>query len=401
MQPPAFTLTAGPTGASPHVLSALGSPLLFDYDPVFVERFRETERKVARLMRTTGDVVLMQGEAVLGLEAVARGVVRPGMRCLNLVSGVYAMWFGDWLRAYGGDVVEHRVPFDTALDPDAVAAELARHEGIELVALVHSETPSGIENPLDRIGPLVHEAGALLVADVVSAVGGTDVRIDDWHVDLAVGGPQKCLAGPPGMSLVTVSDRAWEAIEANPSAPRGSFLSLLDWKHKWIDAGRTAFPYTPSVADIAGVSAALDDVLDGDGGLEGSIARHARAARATRAGVAAMGLELWARDEAYAANCVTAVRVPEGISVARLLAHIRERYGVMLSAGYGPLADQLLRLGHMGPAARSLHPLVAVSALGRGLADLGGDVRIGDGAEAVLDVLSRPGALPGSGPVAA
>jgi pyridoxamine--pyruvate transaminase len=387
MRPPDFTLTAGPTMASPGVLSAMGSPIIFDYDPVFLERFRETERLLAEVYCTQHDVVLMQGEAVLGLEAAARALVRPGTRCLNLVSGVYASWFGDWLREYGADLHEVRVPYDEAVDPPAVERALAEHGPIELVCLVHSETPSGIENPLAQVGPIAHAHGALMLADVVSSLGGTELLVDEWHVDLAVAGPQKCLAGPPGMSLIAVSPRAWEKMESNPSAPRGSFLSLLDWKHRWIDGGRQAFPYTPSVSDVNGVNAALMQVLDE--GLEAVIASHTRAARACRAGVQALGLELWPRSETYAANCVTAVRVPRGVSVRDVLAHVRERYGVMLSGGYGELKEKLIRLGHMGPASRSLYPLVAVCALGRGLMDLGVALDVGAGAQAVMDVLAE------------
>jgi pyridoxamine--pyruvate transaminase len=373
--------------ASPGVLSALGSPIIFDYDPVFLERFRETERLLARVYRTENDVVLMQGEAVLGLEAAARGLVQPGTRCLNLVSGVYASWFGDWLREYGAEIHEVRVPYDEAVDPQAVEQALADHGAIELVCIVHSETPSGVENPLAQIGPVAHAHGALMLADVVSSLGGTDLLIDDWHVDLAVAGPQKCLAGPPGMSLVAVSPRAWERIEANPSAPRGSFLSLLDWKYRWIEGGRAAFPYTPSVTDVTGVHAALSEVLEE--GLDSVIAAHARAARACRAGVRALGLELWPRSDSYAANCVTAVRMPSDVSVPAVLSHVRERYGVMLSGGYGELKEKLIRLGHMGPASRSLYPLVAVSALGRGLVDLGVSLDVGAGAQAVMDGLAQ------------
>lgn len=389
MKAPEFTITAGPTMASPRVLAALGQPIIFDYDPIFLERFRETERLLAQAYGTTGDVVLMQGEAVLGLEAAASGLVREGTRCLNLVSGVYAAWFGDWLRAYGGEVREVRVPYDEAIDPAAVEAALREHGPFDLVAMVHSETPSGVENPLATIGPMVREHGALMVADVVSSLGGSEVRFDDWQLDLAVSGPQKCLAGPPGMSLVAVGDRAWAAMEANPSAPRGSFLSLLDWKHRWIDGGRQAFPYTPSVSDLNGVHAALSEALED--GIDVTIARHAAAARAVRTGVRAMGLALWPKREEYAANCATATRMPAGIDTAKLLAHVRERYGVMLSGGHGELKYELVRIGHMGPTSRSLYPLVAVAALGRGLADLGASVDVGAGAAAVLEVLSEAG----------
>jgi pyridoxamine--pyruvate transaminase len=175
-------------------------------------------------------------------------------------------------------------------------------------------------------------------------------------------------------------------MESNPTAPRGSFLSLLDWKHRWIDGGRVAFPYTPSVTDVGGVNAALREALDE--GLETTIASHARAARACRAGVKALGLDLWPRSETYAANCVTAVRVPAEVTVPEVLSHLRERYGVMLSGGYGELKEKLIRLGHMGPASRSLYPLVAVSALGRGLVDLGVAVDVGAAANAVMEALA-------------
>ena len=189
------------------------------------------------------------------------------------------------------------------------------------------------------------------------------------------------------MSLMSISDAAWQAIRNNPNAPRGSFLSLLDWKDRWVDTDRTKFLYTPSVVDVNGVDSVVDQVLEE--GLENCIARHQTAACAARAGVQAMGLELWPRREEYAAGCVTAVRVPQGISRAGALEHIRERYGVMLSGGYGELSDKLFRLGHMGPAANGLNPVVGVSALGRGLADLGAEVRIGAGVEAALVVIAE------------
>ena len=127
------------------------------------------------------------------------------------------------------------MPYDEALDPDEVREQLERHGDFELVALVHSETPSGIHNPVGEIAPLVRDAGALVFVDVVSALGCAELRVDEWGIDLGVGGPQKCLAGPPGMSLCVDLEDAWEAIERNPNAPRGSFLSLLDWRETWME----------------------------------------------------------------------------------------------------------------------------------------------------------------------
>ena len=242
---------------------------------------------------------------------------------------------------------------------------------------------------MKEIGPIAKEAGALVFADVVSAIGGTEVRVDEWDVDIAIGGPDKCLAGPPGMSLCVISEEAWNAIERNPGAPRGSFLSLLDWRTTWLEAGRDHYPHTPSVSDVNGVLAAISECLDD--GLETVIARHEGAARACREGIKAMGLELWPRSEGYAANCVTTIRCPEGVDPKLALTHVRERYGVMLSGGSGELEDRILGLGHMGPGTMSLYPLVAVSALGRGLRDLGVGVDLGAAADATLQVIAENG----------
>ena len=388
MTEPDFTLSAGPTMAPPRVLAAQAAPITYHYDPAFLDAFRRTERKVAELFRTSQDILLMQGEAVLGLEAAARSLVRPGMPVLNLVSGVFGKGMGYWLAAFGAELHGLEVPYNESVDPADVDRFLEQHPGIELVTVVHSETPSGTLNPVAEIGPIAKKHGALTLVDCVSSLGGIPIWPDEWQLDVCVAGPQKCLAGPPGMSLMSVSDAAWEKIRANPSAPRASFLSMLDWKEQWLDGDR--FPFTPSVADLHGVEAAVDELLEE--GLEASIERHTRAAAACRAGVRAMGLELWPRSEEIAADCVTAIAVPEGLTDAHVRAHCRERYGVMLSAGQG--AGNLVRIGHMATSARGLYPVVGLAALGRTLLDLGARVDVGAGVEAALAEISQASPAP-------
>lgn len=382
MRDPDFTLTAGPTAASPATLAALGSPITYHYDPVFLEAFRRTEAKVGQLFQTQNEIILLQGEAVLGLEAAARSLVRPGMRVLNLASGVFGKGMGTRLKALGADVAELEVAYNDVVDPGAVADYLDAHPGIELVALVHSETPSGTLHDCSAIGPIARAHGAVTLVDAVSSLGGVPFEVDAWQLDVCVAGPQKCLAGPPGIALVSVSDAAWKMIEANPDAPRASYLSLLDWRERWHGEGR--FPFTPLVNDINGLEAACDQLLEE--GLEAAFARHHRAGAACRAGVRAMGLEIWPRTEEIAAACVTAIKVPDGIDHEAVRAHARANYGVMISHGQG--AGNLVRIGHMGPSANSMYPVVGLAALGRTLADLGADVRIGDGLEAALAVLA-------------
>jgi pyridoxamine--pyruvate transaminase len=361
-----FTLSAGPTVATPRTLAALGMPITYHYDPDFLEAFRRTERKVAELFRTANDVVLMQGEAIVGLEGAARSLVKPGMHVLNLVQGVFGKGMGYWLTDFGAVLHEIEVAYNEAVDPEAVEQYLDAHPEIELVTLVASETPSGTVTDVKRIGPICRSRGVLTLVDTVSGVGGME-----------------CLGGPPGVALVTVSAGAWDAMLGNENAPRSSYLSLIDWKTKWLEGG--AFPYTPSVSDMHGLEACLDQVLEE--GVDESIARHFASAEVARAGVRGMGLELWAASDDIAASCVTSVHLPDAIDHVELRTYVREHYGVMLSSGQG--AGNLIRIAHMGPTASGLHPVVGIAALGRSLVDLGQPVKVGDGVEAALAVLSN------------
>ena len=387
MRDPDFTLSAGPTMAYPRVLAAQGSPITYHYDPVFLDAFRRTERKLAEIFLTGNDILLMQGEAVLGLEAAARGLVRSGTPVLNLVSGIFGKGMGYWLKDFGAELHELEVAYNDSVDPSDVERYLDEHPEIELLTVVHSETPSGTLHDVAAIGPIAHRHGVLTLVDCVSSLGGIEFRTDEWQLDVCVAAAQKCLGGPPGISLMAVSEAAWERIRANPAAPRASFLSMLDWKEQWLEAGK--FPFTPSVVDMHGIEACCDELLEE--GLEHAIARHDLAAHSCRAGIKAMGLELWPRSEEVTAACVTAIAVPDGLTDVQVRAHCRERYGVMISGGQG--AGNLVRIGHMGPTASSLYPLVGLAAVGRTFADLGAAVKLGDGLDAALEVLSETTAV--------
>jgi pyridoxamine--pyruvate transaminase len=378
-----FTLSAGPTVASPRTLAALGSPITYHYDPEFLASFRASERKVAEVFRTSNDIILMQGEAIVGLEGAARSLVRPGMPVLNLVQGVFGKGMGYWLRDFGAVLHELEVPYNEAVAPERVEAYLDAHPEIELVTIVASETPSGTVSDVSRIGPICRSRGVLTLVDTVSGVGSMEFLTDEWGLDICVAGAQKSLGGPPGVALVSVSAAAWEAIGRNERAPRASYLSLLDWKEKWLGAG--AFPYTPSVSDMHGLAACLDEVLDE--GVDQSIARHSASAAVTRAGVRAMGLDLWPVSDDIAATCVTSVALPAELDDVTVRTLVRDRYGVMLSSGQG--AGNIIRIAHMGPTANGLFPIVGLSALGRALMDLGWKVDVGAGVDAALAVLSE------------
>jgi pyridoxamine--pyruvate transaminase len=363
-------------------LAGLARPIQYHYDPDFLATFRRVQEKTAQILQTEGDVIILQGEAILGLEAALRSLVTPGMRVLNLVQGIFGKGTGYWLRDFGADVHELEVGYDDAVTPEMVEDYLDGHPGVEMVCLVASETPSGTITDLAKIGPMCRDRGILTYVDTVSGVLGMEHRTDDWGLDLCVTGPQKCLGGAPGLSLISVSQRAWDKIYSNPAAPRDSYLSLLDFKEKWLGDGR--FPYTPSVSDINGLEAALDQALAE--GIDQVVRRHVDARELTKAGARAMGLEFWARREDSMSACVTSIRLPDDIDNVTVRDLARAKYGVMFSHGQG--AGNLIRLSHMGPTAGGLHSVVGLTALGRTLLDLGMKLDVGAGLEAALEVLS-------------
>jgi pyridoxamine--pyruvate transaminase len=379
---PAFTLAAGPTTVSARVLAAQGSPVSYHYDPVFLDRFRTLGELVGQVYGTDNDIILLQGEAVLGLEAAVVNVVRPGMKVINIANGPYGKGMGYWLAGHGAKVIEVETGFREVPTPEMIEEIASAHPDAEALAVVHVETPCGTVAPLKEIGKICRKYGFVSIVDAVASIGGVELRPDEWGLDICVAAPQKCLGGPSGMSLIAVSQAGWDLIEKNPDAPRDSFLSILDWKTKWLEGNK--FPYTPSVSDVNGVIAACEQILEE--GVDAAVSRHARTAEVCRAGVLAMGLELWPLDSATAANSATAVKLPDGLNDAQVRDHIRERYGVMISGALG--AGDLVRIGHMGETARSLHPIIGLSALGQGLRDLGHDVDIGIGIEVAMKALS-------------
>ncbi|MHC0431299.1 pyridoxal-phosphate-dependent aminotransferase family protein, partial [Streptomyces sp. O3] len=249
---------------------------LLNLPPLTAAHFAAIERRVARLLHTEQDVVIMQGEALLPLEACIRSGARPGSTALNVVTGPYGQTFGDWLRDCGAQVVDLTVPFHTAVTAEQIERALTEHPEIDFVSLVHAEAATGNTNPVAEIGKAVRAHGALFMVDAVASVAAEPLLVDAWGVDLCVIGAQKAMGGPAGVSAVSVSDRAWQRFADNPRAPRRSYLSLLDWKERWIDGGRRALPHAPAQLEMLALDACLERI-ESAGGPAAVAARHARA----------------------------------------------------------------------------------------------------------------------------
>ena len=380
---PVITLTAGPVNAYPEVPSALGRTVLYDYDPAFQLFYENVVLKAKKALRLSNMPLILHGEPVLGLEAAAASLITPDDVVLNLASGVYGKGFGYWAKRYSPNLLEIEVPYNEAIDPQSVADMLKKHPEITIVSVCHHDTPSGTINPINEIGALVSAHGGYLIVDAVSSFAGMNTHPDDCKADIYVTGPGKCLGAPPALTVMGVSDRAWAKMKANPLAPRASMLSIVDWENAW--SKDQPFPFTPSVAEVNGLDAALDLYLDE--GPEAVWARHALTAKAMRAGVEAMGLSVWAATDAIASPTTTSVRTPDGVDEKKLRQSARERYGVVLSSGRGETMGKLTRIGHMGPTAQPIYAIAALTALGGALNAGGGNYQVGKGIEAALAVI--------------
>ncbi|CAH2400890.1 pyridoxamine--pyruvate transaminase [Mesorhizobium escarrei] len=380
---PVITLTAGPVNAYAEVLRGLGRTVLYDYDPAFQLFYEKVVDKAQKAMRLSNKPVILHGEPVLGLEAAAASLITSDDVVLNLASGVYGKGFGYWAKRYSPHLLEIEVPYNDAIDPQAVADMLRAHPEITIVSVCHHDTPSGTINPIDAIGTLVSAHGGYLIVDAVSSFGGMKTYPEDCKADIYVTGPNKCLGAPPGLTMMGVSERAWVKMKANPLAPRASMLSIVDWENAW--SRDKPFPFTPSVSEINGLDAALDIYLNE--GPEAVWARHALTAKAMRAGVTAMGLSVWAASDRIASPTTTAVRTPEGVDEKALRQAARARYGVVFSSGRGETLGKLTRIGHMGPTAQPIYAIAALTALGGAMNAAGQKLAIGKGIEAALAVI--------------
>ncbi|MEV8335783.1 aminotransferase class V-fold PLP-dependent enzyme [Streptomyces niveus] len=359
---------------------------LLDLAPLTPAHFAAVERRVAALLDTGQDVVITQGEALLPLEGCVRGGARAGSTALNVVTGPYGQTFGDWLRDCGATVVDLEVPFHAAATAEQVERALAEHPEIDFVSLVHAEAATGNTNPVAEIGEAVRAHGALFMLDAVASVAAEPLLPDAWGVDLCVIGAQKAMGGPAGVSAVSVSARAWERLAANPAAPRRSYLSLLDWKERWIDTGRKALPHAPAQLEMLALDACLERIESE--GLATRMAAHASAAAATRAGALALGggIEPYVYSARDAAPVATTLRTPAGVDAAALVAQaLAARPTLPLIAGGGALAKEMIRVNHYGSDATADAVRSSIAALGAVLAGSGVDVNLAAADAAVSD----------------
>ncbi len=309
------------------------------------DRYAPLADRIANLLGTRSDIVFVQAEAVLALEAAATSLSRPGLVVLNIVTSFYGTTVGAWLRRAGAAVHHLESAPGRPISLSAVAKALDDLQRVDVVAWTHGESSTGVVNPLDDIAAIARSKGALTLVDAVASAGAHALNLN--AIDVTIIGPQKALAGPAGVSMAVCSDRAWAHMQTC-ATPDASLLSLTGIKRDWLDRGRSALPGTPPALEFWALDAAIARAEAE--GLDHIIARHRAAALATRQALRDLGLPPWIEDDSHASHLATTIAVPAGMD-ADTLVKSAPAFGVKMNHAGAPMRGKLLRLDHMGRAA--------------------------------------------------
>ena len=333
----------GPTPLPERVVRSMNRPMIDHRGPEFAAILAEITAGAKRVFKTKNDLLLLTSSGTGGLESAVANLVSPGDEVVAALCGNFGERFAALAAAYGANVVRLEFEWGQPVDPDDLKVVLQRHPKAQVVLLTHNETSTGLTNPLRELAQTARSAERVVVVDGVSSISSIDIETDSWGVDVAVSGSQKGWMAPPGIALVSVSERAW-AQQAKARSPRFYF----DWKEakNWAEKGMT--PFTPAVP----VAFALQEGLRmlQEEGLNKVYERHQRLARATQAGLQALGFQLFAQD-GYRSNTVTSAVPPPGLDVAALRTLLDTKYGVVIAGGQGKMTGKMVRVGHLGAVA--------------------------------------------------
>lgn len=356
-------MTPGPTEVRENVRIARSLATTNpDLDLQFYEFYKETCEKIGEFLKTNNSTRILSGEGILGLESACASLTEPGDRVLVIDNGIFGEGFADFARMYGGEVVFFKGDRKRKIDIIELEKFLEKDHDFKYATVVHCDTPSGVLNDIDKICTLLKKKGILTVVDSVAAMGGEDIKVDEWRIDIALGASQKCISAPAGLTLLSISEDAFKSMEQRKSPIASYYCNLLVWKNyyeeKW-------FPYTPPISDIVGLRQAIDNILED----KEIIQRHNYIAKATRKAVAEAGLNLYIED-GYS-NTVTVIEIPKGISDKELLKHMLDEFNIFIAGSFGYLKGKVIRLGHMGENAKKDKVMYTLLALQSSLNALG------------------------------
>jgi len=371
-----YLMTAGPTPVPPAVSQAMAAPMLYHRAPAFDELYERVLGRLPSVFRTSNDVLAFASSGSGAMESAVANLVRPGDRVLACAAGKFGeRWIG-LCEAYGAELVRYEPGWGERLDPGEIERLLAENGDVKVAFATLSETSTGIVHDVQAIAEVAARHDVILAVDAVSGLGAAELRQDEWGIDVVLAGSQKALMCPPGLAFASVSERALEY-----AGSRGGGRYYFDWGRTASSQRKGTSPFTPAVSLFLGLDIALE-MIEAEG-LDDVMARHRLLARATRAGVAAMGLELFG-DPDERSTVVTAIELPEEVDGGKVPGGLR-RLGITANGGQDHLKGRILRIAHCGYFG-AFDILTSLSGLEMVLHQLGREVDHGAGAGAAQRV---------------
>ncbi|HBF3049458.1 TPA: alanine--glyoxylate aminotransferase family protein [Clostridioides difficile] len=312
-----------------------------DIDIDFVEFYKKTCEKFGNIIGTKNDVYILSGEGILGLEAACASLTEKGDRVLVIDNGIYGEGFKDFVTMYGGEYVLFSSEYTKSIDIDELKAFLDEDSNFKYATVVHCDTPTGVLNDVSKICPLLKKYGILTVVDSVAGMVGERLSVDESKIDIILGGSQKAISAPAGLTIVGISQDAKNCIKNRKTDVIGFYCNLNIWEGYY---EKKYFPYTMPISDIMGLDKALDNILEE--GIENVLNRHEKIAYSVRKSIEEYGIELFL-EEGYS-NTVTAIKVPESIGALELTDYMLKNYNTLVATSLNQYMDTILRIGHMG-----------------------------------------------------
>lgn len=373
-------MTPGPTMIPHRVRETMARQIIHHRTKEFEHYFVKMNESLKKVFQTQNPVLTLVSSGTGGMEAAVANAFSPGDKVLVVSTGVFGDRFVKITTRFGLDVKVISVPWGRGIDPEEIKKFLDSPEGdgVKGVFVTHNETSTGVANDIKSIGEVLRGRDCLYIVDAISSMGGMEIRTDEWGIDMVIAGSQKALMLPPGLAFVSVSEKAWNAIEKS-KLPK-FYFDFLAYRKSLND---NTTPYTTAVTLVIAASESLDMILEE--GLENIFARHKNLAEACRAAVKALGLELFA-DERYASDLITSIKAPEGIDIDQVRKIMNLQYDIMVTGGQQHLKGKIMRIGHMGYV-DGFDLLKTITALELSLIKAGYRLELGAGVTAALKTL--------------
>ncbi len=380
MQREKLLMTPGPTMIPHRVRETMARQIIHHRTKEFEHYFEKMNEGLKKVFQTQNPVLTLVSSGTCGMEAAVVNSFSPDDKVLVASTGVFGDRFVKIASRFGLDVKVISVPWGHGVDPKEIEDFLNGPDGKDVkgVLVTHNETSTGVANDLEKIGMVLKDRDCLFIVDAISSMGGMEVKTDEWGIDIAVAGSQKAFMLPPGLAFVSVSEKAWKAIEKS-KLPK-FYYDFLAYRKS---LNNKTTPYTTAASLVIAASEAIEMMLEE--GLENIFARHKNLGEACRAAVKAIGLQLFA-DENFASDLITAIKAPEGIDIEQVRKTMNLQYDIMIAGGQQNLKGKIIRIGHMGYV-DGFDLIRTLVALELSLSKAGYPVELGTAVSAALKVL--------------